>query len=165
MAKCSRCDGFGYEVHDEDNRRVQDTCYHCAGAGEVEPEVDQQDRLLRVARSIAIQFEKEYRTARDNDPEGEGYEFCAAENMMSVHDYFEDRVSDRKFNIIDQLNKLDSDIQKVLLEWHEKLNSPAARPVVSTPSPNAASAPVVAPLVTERMFEMRSILGDDDIPF
>lgn len=59
MAKCSRCDGFGYEVHDEDNRRVQDTCYHCAGSGEVEPEVDLHDRLMQVARSIAIQFEKE----------------------------------------------------------------------------------------------------------
>lgn len=165
MAKCLRCDGFGYEVHDEDNRRVQDTCYHCAGSGTVEPEVDLHDRLLRVAYSLAYKEEMEYRKAVDNNPEGEGYEFAAAENMLSVEVYFQDRVGARQHQFMDQLNRLDSTIQNALLEWNETPARSTGQPTELSPSPNAASAPIVAPLVTERMFEMRSILGDDDIPF
>lgn len=170
MPVCSRCQGQGKESYDEDNRLVTDVCWHCSGSGQVEPEVDLQDRLLRVAHTLASQAETEYRKACDNDPEGEGYEFCAAENMLSAHDYFQERVSDRKFKLFDQISQLDSSIQNALLEWNEAPKS--------IPSPNGASAPVVDASVTaqfnkdiqsdikgERIFEMQSIFGADDIPF
>lgn len=144
MPKCLRCDGFGYEVHDEDDRRVQDTCYHCAGSGEVEPEVDLQDRLLIVAGALAHTAESEYRKACDNDPHGDGYELGAAENMISVSDYFQSRVMDRQYKFLAQMQTLDFAIQKILLDWHEKPKSESEVPTVRLPSPNGAVAKVEA---------------------
>jgi hypothetical protein len=156
---------------------VTETCWHCAGSGEVEPEVALQDHLLRVAHALAIQEETEYRKARDNDPEGEGYEFCAAENMMSAHDYFEGRVSDRKFKLVAQMQQLNSSIQNALLEWYEKRLS--ERPT-ETPSPNGMESPnegekerllVQADLLEQFTKDLQSgayfgrLDCEDDIPF
>jgi hypothetical protein len=165
MPKCLRCDGFGYEVHDEDNRRVQDTCYHCAGSGEVEPEVDLHDRLLRVAYSLAYKEEMEYRKAVDNNPEGEGYEFAAAENMLSVEVYFQDRVGSRQYQFMDQLSGLNSAIQNALLEWNEMPVSPAVQPTKPAPSPNGMEAPNASEI--ERLLVQADMLVqlNDDIPF
>lgn len=173
MSKCCRCQGQGKESYDDDGRMVTETCWHCAGSGEVEPEVALQDHLLRVAHALAIQEETKYRKARDNDPEGEGYEFCAAENMMSVHDYFEERVCARKHEYIVDLEKLASPIQNALFEWYEKrLSERLTKPA---PSPNggktgyvAAPSHVIIGAEEIRAFQEVNFLEEiskDDIPF
>lgn len=177
MSKCCRCQGQGKESYDDDGRMVTETCWHCAGSGEVEPKVALQDHLLRVARALAIQEETEYRKARDNDPEGEGYEFCAAEEMMTVHDYFEGRVLNRQYQFGDQIRNLDPAIQKILLDWHEKRSS--ERPT-ETPSPNGMESPnegekerllVQADLLEQFTKDLQSgayfgrLDCEDDIPF
>lgn len=168
MPVCSRCNGQGRDSYEEDNRMVTDACYHCAGSGQVEDEVDLHDRLSKVAYALAHRVETEYRKACDNDPNGDGYDLGAAENMISVEVYFQERVQVSQFEIMNQLESVDSVIQNALLEWHETSKSPATQ---STPSPNGTRAPVVDANVVaqfnsnERIFEMNSILGDDDIPF
>jgi hypothetical protein len=168
MPKCLRCSGQGKESYDDGGRLVTDTCYHCAGAGEVEPEVYLQDRLMQVAYSLAYQDEMEYRKACDADPNGDGYDLGAAENMLSVHDYFQGRVSDRQYKLLAQMQQLDSVIQNALLDWNEK--RPSERPTEPAPSPNGAkptvedvAAPLFIYIFTE--VNMSTIFGDDDIPF
>lgn len=172
MPKCSRCLGQGKESYEEDNRMVTDNCYHCAGSGEVEPEVDLQDRLLRVAYALAHQAEVEYRKARDNDPEGEGYEFCAAENMLSVNDYFQERVIDRQYKLLVQIQQLDSVIQNALFEWNEQRSS--EHPTEPVPSPNGKTGYVVPPshvvIGAEEIRAYQEVnfleeISKDDIPF
>jgi hypothetical protein len=173
MSKCCRCQGQGKESYDDDGRMVTETCWHCAGSGEVEPEVALQDHLLRVAHALAIQEETEYRKARDNDPEGEGYEFCAAEEMMTVHDYFEGRVSDRKFKLTAQMQQLNSSIQNALFEWYEKrlserLTKPAPSPNGSKTGYVAAPSHVIIGAEEIRAFQEVNFLEEiskDDIPF
>jgi hypothetical protein len=169
MPKCLRCNGKGRESYQEDDRMTTDVCYHCAGSGEVEPEVDLHDRLVRVAHTIAYQEEMLYRKARDNDSEGEGYEFCAAENMLSVRDYFQERVSDRQYKLVAQMSSLDEAIQNALLDWNERRSS--ERPTEPAPSPNGSVPSNVPANVTETFeniyepINMDEVFGDDDIPF
>ena len=68
--KCSRCHGEGYQVFDEDDRRVEDACYHCGTTGEVDEETDFHDRLYAVADTLARREEAEYRKAVNDDPVG-----------------------------------------------------------------------------------------------
>jgi hypothetical protein len=173
MPKCSRCNGQGRESYDEDNRVVTDVCYHCAGSGEVEPEVALQDHLLKVAYALAYQEETKYRKARDNDPEGEGYEFCAAENMLSVNDYFQDRVGERQYKLLTQIQQLDSSIQNALFEWYEKRLS--ERPTGPVPSPNGSKTGYVAvpshviigaeEIRAHQEVNLLEEISEDDIPF
>lgn len=164
MAKCSRCAGSGSETYDEDNRMVTDVCYHCSGTGEVEPEVDLHDRLMRVAYALALQAETEYRDACNNDPDGDGYDLGAAENMLSVHDYFRSRVEDRQYKFGDQLRNVDSAIQKILLDWHEKPKCESEIPTVRfPPSPNGSIAIVEQErvLAATRTLTSPQFFGDD----
>lgn len=173
MPKCLRCSGQGRESYEEDGRLVTDVCYHCAGSGEVEPEVDLHDRLVRVAYTIAYQEEMQYRKARDTEPEGEDYAFCAAENMLSVNDYFQERVQDRQYKLVAQMSSLDSAIQNALLDWNEKRLS--ERPTEPAPSPNGGKTGYVVPPshVSIGVEEVRAhqevnfleYIPEDDIPF
>lgn len=95
MAVCKRCNGEGYETYEEDGRQVRDACYHCATTGQVEEEMDFQDRLYDALGALAYDQETAYRHACFDDEDGYDYDLCAAENMMSVSDWFKTRVWDR----------------------------------------------------------------------
>lgn len=85
---CGKCGGKGgVTMRDDDGRVERDVCYHCAGSGKIDLETQHHDRMMLVCERLAKLHVAEMRKARDNDPEGEGWEFCAAENMMSVRDY------------------------------------------------------------------------------
>lgn len=162
MAVCSRCNGDGYEVYDEDGRMVKDACYHCGTSGQVDEETDWHDRLMRVASTLAYQAESDYRKACDNDPEGDGYDLHAAENMMRTSDYFMARVYERQYEIAEQLSKLDLDMQRVLVAWNEqptesllvRFNRSVLSEIQAHPSPNGCKSA-----------NEDTALGDDDIPF
>jgi hypothetical protein len=161
--KCSRCQGSGYESYDEDGRMVTDACYHCGTTGEVDEETHFHDRLMSVANTLAYQAEREYRQACDNDPEGDGYDLHAAENMMRTSDYFMARVYDRQYSIAEELSKLDQGSQELLVAWNEqpqesllvRFNRSVQEELrASLPSPNGG-----------KQADVSALFGDDDIPF
>ena len=122
MAKCSRCQGEGEEFTEEEGHPqggVYETCYHCGGSGEVDEETDFHDRLHRVAATLAYQKESDYRKACDSDPDGDGYDLCAAENGYLTHDYFRVRVWERTEDIAQELAQRSRADQELLVAWNE----------------------------------------------
>jgi hypothetical protein len=75
---------------------------------------------MRAAGTIAYQIESEYRKTCDSDPDGDGYELRAAENMMTTFDYFRSRVWDRQYEIARELSGMSLADQEFLIAW-EKL--------------------------------------------
>lgn len=156
MATCRRCNGEGYETYQEDGRMVRDACYHCATTGQVDSDTDFHDRLMSVASSLAHQQESEYRQWCDSDPDGDGYDLHAAENMMRTSEYFLARVYDRQYQIAEQLSKLPLPSQELLVAWNEE-----------TPISLCArfNLSVQKELQAKQEPSMATIFGDDDIPF
>ncbi len=120
MSTCSHCQGEGFQTYEEDGRMVRDSCYHCAESGEVDEDTDFLDRLVQVAATLAYQVEREYRQACNNDPDGDGYDLCAAENGLSSFDYFRCRVWERTDTIAAQLGGMPREMQEVLVAWNEQ---------------------------------------------
>jgi hypothetical protein len=116
---CSQCNGEGYETIEEDGRYFQDACYHCGTTGEVDEETDFRDRLHRVASVLAYEQEREYRHWVNSDPDGDGYDLGAAENMMSTYDYFRARVWEREPEIMEKLLAMSQEDQQFLVAWNE----------------------------------------------
>jgi hypothetical protein len=119
MNICHRCNGTGYQEYEEDNRLVQDGCYHCGTTGEVDAETAYHDQLGSVAHRLAYNYVSELKRARNSDPEGEGWDFCAAENMMSGVDYFYCHIMTYEDQFMKQLLELPKDKQEVLIAWHQ----------------------------------------------
>ena len=119
MQTCGRCCGEGYETYDEDGRTVRDACYHCGTTGEIDDDLAWHDRLYNVASVIAYQREIEYRAAVNDDPDGDGYDLHAYENMMQPWDYFRTQVWGREPEILDRLHALPINEQKLLVAWNE----------------------------------------------
>ncbi len=119
MAKCSTCQGTGYEIYDEDDRRCRSVCYHCGNTGEVDDETAFHDRLEGVAWTLAHQYETEYRILVNSDPEGDGYDLGGYENGLMPGDYFRARVWDRIGGLLEDLAKLPREMQEVLVVWNE----------------------------------------------
>jgi hypothetical protein len=114
MPTCRQCNGTGREVYDEDDRRVEDACYHCGTTGKVDEDTDFHDRLSAVASTLAYQLESERRIAINNDPDGDGYDLG-----LMPHDYFRCNVWDRTYEIAEQLAALPISDQEFLVAWHE----------------------------------------------
>lgn len=152
--KCRRCNGEGYETYEEDGRMITDSCYHCGETGEVDEDMDWHDRLMNVATTLAVQAETEYRMWRNADPEGEGYDFCAAENGMTGWDYFKCRVWSLTDQYSQRLAEMPLSDQELLVAWNEQ-------PPTVMPMP---SEDMQALLVSCNKAEQCGI-GDDDIPF
>lgn len=116
---CRRCSGEGYEEYEEDGRTVRDACYHCATTGQVDEELDWHDRLHDVASELAIRYETEYRMWKDNEPDGDGYGLCAAEEGLSEYDYFRARVWIQTDSYAERLAEMPLSMQEVLVAWNE----------------------------------------------
>lgn len=105
MATCCRCYGEGYQTYEEDGRMVTDACYHCGTTGEVDSETNYQDQLGSVATAMAIAHVQEYKRYCDEDPDGEGFAFHAAERMMGTWEYEQCLVYDYESQFMDSLEK------------------------------------------------------------
>lgn len=111
--ECSRCHGTGNETYEEEyDRMATDVCYHCSGSGKVDEDTDFQDKLVDVARMMSIVHVREYKKACDEDPDGEGFEFRAAENMISSWEYEKILVYDNEGQFLQRLMDLSMDEQK-----------------------------------------------------
>lgn len=152
MATCSRCQGEGEESYEEDGRIFTDVCYHCGGEGTVDEETDFHDSLMRVASTLAYQAESDYRRACDSDPDGDGYDLCAAENGMMTFDYFRARVWERTPEFGEKLFAMSRQDQEFLIAWNE---------MEPEPMPKREAAPPPAPIHQPPM----AVIEDDNIPF
>jgi hypothetical protein len=100
--KCSRCYGEGSRRSldpEEEDRGIEDLCYHCGGSGRVDEETARHDAKAALIASLAAEMVRAEKKARDEDPEGENWAFCAAEDMLSEYEYTQARVWDREANI------------------------------------------------------------------
>lgn len=119
---CPVCCGDGalrsLDPHEEE-RGINDTCYHCAGSGVIDAESYRHDKLIGVAETLATMRATELRRLRDEDPEGEGFAFAAAENMMTPHEYFiavREGICDR---YIQELLEMTAEEQDLLIAWND----------------------------------------------
>lgn len=119
MPDCRQCHGTGREVYDEDDRRVEDACYHCGNTGKVDDETDFRDRLSAVASHLAYQQESERRKAINDDPDGDGYDLGGYENGLMPGDWFRCNVWDRTYEIAEKLAALPISDQEFLVAWNE----------------------------------------------
>lgn len=117
MNNCIRCSGSGYEVF-WDDRWERDICYHCSGSGFVDDETMWYDKLSMVAHSLAVNKVSSDRDNRNTDPDGEGWDFIAAENMLSGSDYFSLLVEDYTAQYMERLLEMDREKQEVLVAWN-----------------------------------------------
>lgn len=116
---CSRCYGMGYEEYEEDyNRIVRDTCYHCGGSGKVDEETHFQDQLGDVAYTLAMDTVYKIIKACNSDPEGEGWGFRAAENMMSESEYTRGCIYDYQAQYLNDLLDMDRSSQELMVAWN-----------------------------------------------
>jgi hypothetical protein len=117
--KCARCQGEGYEEYEEDGRWVRDACYHCGTAGYVDDDTHFHDRIHSAAATLADMEVSAMRRARNQDPDGEGWDFCAAENMMTGHDYYAMYVYQYTDVFAQQIAEMDLPDQELLVAWNE----------------------------------------------
>jgi len=99
---------------------VQDACYHCGATGQVDEETHFHDQLHYVAQEMAWKSVKQTIRNMNSDPDGEGFEFCAAENMMSPYDMEQCMVYERIGTFMDELSALSFEEQK---EYIRKLEA------------------------------------------
>lgn len=152
MSQCSRCDGMGKETF-WDDRWETDICYHCGGSGKVDDETAFVDSLSAVARTLAYHTVNQMRVQQDNHPDGEGWDFCASENMMTGSEYFLAIMENYVAEYMDRLLEMDRQRQEVLIAWN-------ALPV--SVKPLTQSIPVEP---ATHIPEMESVDQDDVIPF
>ncbi|NDB82194.1 MAG: hypothetical protein EB127_05550 [Alphaproteobacteria bacterium] len=118
MSKCIRCYGFGVETYEDDGRMVRDACYHCCGTGRVDSETSFHDQLESVANTLAAMHVDRIRKAYNEDPDGDGWGFCAAENGVSEYEYTTWRVWKYTDQYIAELANMDREKQEVLVAWN-----------------------------------------------
>lgn len=126
---CTRCDGEGYH---EDG-----ACYHCATDGTVDEETHFQDQLSACGQMLAAHEVNRIRSLADEDPDGEGFAFCAAEDMMTPHDYammLHWSISSRYHQMISEMSRRD---QEILVALSLIPNNPPREIPETLPAPRA----------------------------
>lgn len=121
MTTCSQCSGEGYVEYEEDEysgHYVRDVCYHCSGSGKISHEEHVQDELASVAITLADLYVSQKRKAIDSDPDGDGWNLIAAENMMSSFDYFKTQVWDKQSEFYEKLLEMPLEAQELLIAWN-----------------------------------------------
>jgi hypothetical protein len=116
LVKCEKCGGKGRESFEEDGRTVSDMCYRCAGSGKVDEETAHMTRMQQVAAIVGNAYVQGWRKSCNEDPEGEGWAFRAAENMMSEHDYTLAMTYEKSAEVGEELSKLSHFAQVALIE-------------------------------------------------
>jgi len=104
--RCVRCEGLGYREDREGDRLVRDPCLHCNGKGCVSYRVASVDRHEALCETIAYARVDAQRKACNENPEGEGWAFHAAENMMHEHEYTQARIWETTGIVQDELKAL-----------------------------------------------------------
>lgn len=145
--KCPNCqDGFVF--FEEDGRQVRDACYHCHNTGFISLEQHRIDQIESMAESLADSVVQEMKRDCNNDPDGEGWSFHAAESGVTEHQYTASRMmskADQFKRSLVALNAIDSQLVSALLD--------RMSPIVIEDSP-----PI-------RLVREEDVEDTDDIPF
>lgn len=112
MVRCPECVD-GWRMVDEPGcGPIKDACYHCANSGFITDEQARHDRMRGIAEGMGHRAMCAIRDARNSNPDGEDFAFCAAENMCSEYEYglgiaadYADRML-RHFEAIDAKDRL-----------------------------------------------------------
>jgi hypothetical protein len=85
--RCPNCDGGWRYDTDEGGRPVQDACYTCGNSGRITEDEYFVIRMRLLADFIGTEAVQRRKRAADSNPDGEGWAFHAAENMMHEYEY------------------------------------------------------------------------------
>ncbi len=136
---CEKCGGSGSECYEDDGRNVSDMCYRCLGSGKVDSETAHSTRMEQVAHILGVSYVAAWRKSCNEDPEGEGWAFRAAEDMMSEYDYTKAMQYDKAAEVGQELTKLSHMAQIALIEHI----LPKPKKVAAVVVPAAPPVPVV----------------------
>ena len=84
--KCPQCHN-GWQVIEEDGQRKDHPCYHCANTGFISPATARMDRIDEMTSSIARGLLEKKKKFFNENPDGEGWAFSAAESGMTPAEY------------------------------------------------------------------------------
>ena len=158
MQPCSRCQGEGSVIEDDDGYISDDMCYHCSGSGRVDEETAFSDELMAVADTLAYWTELDYKKFCSEEPYGDNYNLIAAENQMSEYDYFRSRVWDRAYSYAEKLMELPVESQELMVAWHNEIINAPRKVSLSVREKLSINQNNIDPLLHDQP-------DDDDIPF
>ena len=85
--QCPRCDGDGHRHVEEEGHSYQDVCYRCGTTGWVDAENFLHFRVERLCEMLAGDMLHKKKQAANSNPDGEGWDFQAAENGLRGYEY------------------------------------------------------------------------------
>jgi hypothetical protein len=97
--ECNHCHGTGEDEWDEDGRIIYDCCIKCQGSGSITEDEAEQAALQQSFHEAAFQIIRKLIKAYNEDPDGDGWNMCAAECMMSERDYTQARIWEKEAEI------------------------------------------------------------------
>lgn len=119
MRECGHCFGEGENEIQEDGHYFFERCLPCGGSGQLDEQAMREDDLSSIASWLAWGEATEYRKAANEDPEGEGWAFAAAENMMTEYEYTQDVYYSKFYRFMQQIGELSGEQQDVLIAWND----------------------------------------------
>ena len=119
---CNNCGGCGIECYDDDDRRVEDVCYHCGGTGKVDEETHFHDMLGRVCNYLGFKKAADYQRGANSDPDGEGFDFMASENMLSSYEYFQSLGYTFSDQYMAEMLEKDLDTQRAMIAMYQAMD-------------------------------------------
>lgn len=120
---CSRCAGTGEDCWDEADERIYDTCYSCHGSGKVSGAQAREQKLYDVCEFIGRLKAQDYRNAVNSDPEGEGFDFMAAESGISAWEYFQIKVDQHTNEVAIAMDLKSTEDQDALIAMYDAVNA------------------------------------------
>jgi hypothetical protein len=176
--ECPQCQ-YGWVLHDEDGRQFYDACYHCGNTGWISDEQAFMNRVRGVAGTLAYEAVMRLKKGADSNPDGEGWAFHAAENMLHEHEYTQGRVweyESRMMAVLEQMGERDRLLLEVLVDRLDP-EGKAEEPQVNGERPGEVEEPEVNPTPPSPPKTLylnpppvqpdrpRPDYTDDDIPF
>jgi len=119
MHTCNSCNGSGYQDFYEDNRLFIETCYHCGGAGKVDSSSYRETELSEVANTLAYWHIEQMKANINSNPDGEGWDFRAAENGMSSEEYSQMTFFHYSNSFFSELLQMSNEQQDLLIAWQK----------------------------------------------
>jgi len=123
MINCRHCNGYGYQEWYEDNRLVRDACYRCGTTGKISGEMLRETILSAVASTLASWKVKEMEDYCNSNPDGEGWAFRAAEEMMSPREYSDSWFYHHKDICMEKLYQMSDEDQELMIAWMDSLQA------------------------------------------
>lgn len=125
MFNCNECEN-GIIHYEENGRMTRNACY-CGMSEHVSEELYKLDKLRGVAITLATMEIDNLISLRKENPDGEDWNFLAAEDMMSVNEYTRQRVFESEFRITNELIEMSEWGQNLFIEWNEMIHGIPAR--------------------------------------